>query len=139
MPPTRRKKTTEPEPVTIPVPSGATGEWFPASVRLPGTRAVLRLQRVIATPEGLYVYSKVPADEAQSVQATPNWYSPINYELTSAPPTPESRESKLGFVIVTEAGPVTVQMGGACPCAAKRLRDWRPTWSTSRLEWGITS
>jgi hypothetical protein len=122
-------------PVVIPVPSGVTGEWFPASVRLPGTRAVLRMQRVFATPEGLYLYSKVPAVPAQSLQAVPNWFSPINYELTAAPPAAQSQASKLGFQIQTEAGAVMIQMVGSCPCGAKSLRDWLPVWGTSRLEW----
>lgn len=119
----------------IPVPSGVTGEWFPASVRLPGTRAVLRMQRVFATPEGLYLYSKVPTVPDQSLAVAPNWHSPINYELTPVPPAAQSQASKLGFQITTEAGVVTVQMTGACPCGAKALRDWRPVWSTSQLEW----
>jgi len=135
----KQKQQKDEAPPPPPVPSGVTGEWFPASVRLPGTRAVLRMQRVFATPEGLYLFSKVPADREQLAAATPNWYSPINYELTPVPPAAQSQASRQGFQIHTDAGLVTVQMGGACPCGAKALRDWRPVWSTSRLEWKAPS
>lgn len=125
--------------VPPPVPTGVTGEWFPASVRLPGSNAVLHKQRVFATPEGAYVYSAVPAETSQSTSATPNWFSPIKYELTQMPPPAHSQASKVGFVIMTDAGPLTVQMGGGCACGARALQSWRPVWATSRLEWRIAT
>lgn len=133
--PKKGAKQSAPPPPP-PVPTGVTGEWFPAAVRLPGARAVLHKQRVFATPEGLFIYSSVPSDQTQNAQPTPNWFSPINYELTKLPPAAQSQASKLGFQIHTDAGVVTIQMTGTCPCGAKALRDWRPVWSTSRLEWG---
>lgn len=122
-----------------PVPTGVTGEWFPASVVLPGARSALHKQRVFATPQGLYVYSSVPPEQSQGEQATPNWFSPINYELTPVPPAAQSQASRLGFVINTEAGRVTVQASGGCACGVRALQAWRPIWSTSRLEWKATA
>lgn len=119
-----------------PVPTGITGSWFPALVVLPGQRNALPGKvRVYATPEGLYVYSRVPEDQAQTQQATPFWYAPIAYGETSLPPANYSARAANGFVIATSKGNVTVTVPKGCSsCGVKAMAVWQPVWAHSVVE-----
>lgn len=114
-----------------PVPSGVTGSWFPALVVLPGQRNALPSKvRVYATPEGLYVYDRVPDDQAQAQAATPLWYAPIAYDETSRPPANYSAQAANGFPIVTTKGTVMVTVPKGCPtCGVRQMSVWQPVWA----------
>jgi hypothetical protein len=124
---------------TVPVPSGITGSWFPAYVVLPGQRYQLPGKvRVYATPEGLYVYDRVPQDQAQTQQATPLWYAPIAYPETPVPPANYSARAANGFPIVTTKGTVTITVPKGCPvCGVRAMSVWQPVWAHAQLaaEW----
>lgn len=144
---TRRKRTVElPEPeqqrtpAAIPVPSGITGQWFPALVVLPGARTALPKARVYATPEGLYVYLRVPEDQAQNSEATPFWFAPIAYEETPRPPANYSARAANGFIIVTSEGRVSITVPRGCSsCGVKAMANWQPVWAGSAMEGGWQS
>lgn len=127
------------EKPAIPVPSGITGAWFPALVVLPGQRHDLGMKvRVYATPEGLYVYSKVPQDQAQTQEPTPLWYAPIAYDETSAPPANYSARAANGFPIVTTKGTVMITVPKGCPaCGVRAMAAWQPVWAHALVgaEW----
>lgn len=133
------ERLSEPVEVPTPVPSGVTGSWFPALVVLPGQRHALSSKvRVYATPEGLYVYDRVPEDQAQTQQATPLWYAPIAYPETAQPPANYSARAANGFEIVTSKGTVTVTVPRGCPtCGVKRMAVWQPVWAHAQVaaEW----
>lgn len=118
-----------------PVPSGVTGTWFPAYVVLPGQRHALPSKvRVYATPEGLYVYDRVPVDQAQSAEATPLWYAPIAYAETPAPPANYSAAAANGFPIATEKGTVMVTVPKGChTCGVRALAVWQPVWAHAQM------
>lgn len=133
------KRMSEPVEAPIPVPSGVTGSWFPALVVLPEQRRDLGLKvRVYATPEGLYVYSKVPQDQAQTQEPTPLWYAPIAYAETPAPPANYSARAANGFPIVTTKGTVTITVPKGCPvCGVRAMAVWQPVWAHTLVgaEW----
>lgn len=123
----------------VPVPSGVTGSWFPALVVLPGQRNALGSKvRVYATPEGLYVYDRVPQNQAQNERADPLWYAPITYAETARPPANYSATAANGFVIATTKGPVTITVPRGCPvCGVRAMAVWQPVWSHTLMaaEW----
>lgn len=131
-------KTKSPE-APPPVPSGITGTWFPALVVLPGQRHQLPSKvRVYATPEGLYVYDKVPQDQAQTLRADPLWYAPIAYPETPRPPGNYSALAANGFGIVTTKGTVMITVPKGCPtCGVRAMAVWQPVWAHSQVaaEW----
>lgn len=131
-------KTKSPE-APPPVPSGVTGTWFPALVVLPGQRHQLPSKvRVYATPEGLYVYDRVPQDQAQTQQADPIWYAPIAYPETPRPPGNYSALAANGFGIVTTKGTVMITVPKGCPtCGVRAMAVWQPVWAHSQVavEW----
>lgn len=116
---------------TVPVPSGVTGSWFPALVVLPGQRHALPSKmRVYAAPEGLYVYDRVPADQAQTQEVAPMWYAPITYAETPAPPANYSAQAANGFPIVTTKGTVMITVPKGCPtCGVRAMAVWQPVWA----------
>lgn len=118
-----------------PVPSGITGMWWPALVVLPGQRLQMPgKQRVYSTPEGLFIYSKVPQDQAQLAEATPDWYAPIAYDETPEPPANYSARAAIGFVIHTESGPVSITVPKGCPtCGYRAMSMWQPTWAHTQV------
>lgn len=122
-----------------PTPSGVTGSWFPALIVLPGQRHALPGKvRVYATPEGLYVYDRVPEDQAQVVAPTPLWYAPIAYAKTSMPPGNYSAQAANGFSIATSKGTVTITVPRGCPvCGVRAMAVWQPVWAHAQVaaEW----
>lgn len=122
-------------PQPIPVPSGITATWFPALVVLPGQRLPLPgKQRVYATPDGLYVYSKVPQDQDQLNQATPFWFAPIAYDETPLPPANYSALAANGFGISTTEGMVMITVPRGCStCGMRQMAAWQPRWAHTQL------
>lgn len=122
-----------------PVPSGITGSWFPALVVLPGQRHALPNKvRVYATPQGLYVYDRVPKDQAQASEVAPLWFAPIAYAETLQPPANYSAAAASGFSIATAKGTVTITVPKGCPtCGLHRMVAWQPVWAHSLVagEW----
>lgn len=127
------------EPVRPPTPSGVTGAWFPALVVLPGQRHALPSKvRVYATPEGLYVYDRVPEDQAQLASVDPLWYAPIAYPETPTPPGNYSAQAANGFPIVTTKGTVMITVPKGCPtCGVRAMSVWQPVWAHAQVgaEW----
>jgi hypothetical protein len=125
--------------VPTPVPSGVTGTWFPALVVLPGQRHQLPSKvRVYATPEGLYIYDRVPQDQAQTQRPDPLWYAPITYPETPRPPANYSAGAANGFGIVTTKGTVMVTVPKGCPvCGVRAMAVWQPVWAHTLVaaEW----
>lgn len=123
------KKNAETTP--IPVPTGVTGSWFPALVVLPGQRHDIGSKaRVYATPQGLYVYNRVPEDQAQVEKVTPLWYAPIAYAKTKQPPANYSALADRGFLIETDKGAVSITVPKGCPvCGVRAMSVWQPTWA----------
>lgn len=133
------KRMSEPVKQPPPVPSGVTGSWFPALVVLPGQRHQLPSKvRVYATPEGLYVYDRVPEDQAQTQRADPLWYAPIAYAETARPPANYSATAANGFPIVTAKGTVMITVPKGCPrCGVRAMAVWQPVWAHTQMaaEW----
>lgn len=121
----------------VPIPVSFRGEWFPASVKLPDRDQPLRLAKVFATREGLYVYIRPPAQSDRLTGAHPEWFSPIHYDKTPRPAGGYAARQK-GFHVVTDAGTVVVQPLGGCGCNAGALKAWRPTWATRNEAWEST-
>lgn len=121
----------------VPIPVSFRGEWFPASVKLPDRDQPLRLAKVFATREGLYVYIRPPAQSDRLTGAHPEWFSPIHYDKTPRPAGGYAARQK-GFHVVTDAGTVVVQPLGGCGCSAGALKAWRPTWATRNEAWEST-
>lgn len=122
-------------PDVTPVPTGITGTWFPALVVLPGQRHALGSKvRVYATPEGLYVYDRVPDDQAQTQQVTPLWYAPIAYAETPRPPGNYSAQAANGFPIATAKGTVMITVPRGCPvCGVRQMAVWQPVWAHAQM------
>jgi hypothetical protein len=121
----------------VPVPVSFRAEWFPASVKLPDRDQPLRLAKVFATREGLYVYIRPPGQNDRTTGAHPEWFSPIHYDKTPRPAGGYAARQK-GFHVVTDAGTVVVQPLGGCGCSAGALKAWRPTWATRNEAWEST-
>lgn len=139
---TRRRPTprvapaSTPEPVVVPRPSAVYSSWFPAIVRVPtadGGRHTINNAKVLATPEGVYVYDRVPLDPRQEAEVTPAWFAPVNYGNTPQPPT--GIKARNGITLATDGGPVIVTPLGGCGCSARKLRDWSPSWATVVRAW----
>jgi hypothetical protein len=129
------QRAIKPAEASIPAPSGITGSWFPALVVLPGRRHALPSKvRVYAAPEGLYIYDRVPQDQAQAQQATPLWYAPIAYAETTRPPANYSAQAANGFGIVTTEGTVMVTVPKGCPvCGVQAMAVWQPIWAHAQV------
>lgn len=113
------------EPAPIPAPTAYRASWWPYTVVLPdGTR--ISPAKVFATREGLYVYTRVPADHT-----TPDYYFPILYDKTPQPAADYAARQK-GVRIETPDGTIRMAHAGGCGCGHK-LKPWRPTWA-SRIE-----
>lgn len=108
--------------MTIPAPTGVLHTWFPATLETPdGT--LIRRARVYVTPEGLYAFTRVPADGV-----TPNHYWPVNWGATGQPKQSTATQMN-GHVITTDAGTVTIHTSGqGCGCS-NPLKKWAPEFS----------
>lgn len=118
----------------IPIPTAVIDRWFPAFVHWPGQGQAASTCKVYLTPQGLYVYKRVPNEpETFKSGAQPKWYSPVDFEKT-AKPARGSVIRNAGIHIVTDAGTVTVQQGGPCGCGG-RLNHWTPGWTRNSITW----
>jgi hypothetical protein len=124
-----------PAPPRVPVPTAVTDTWFPSQVRLP-TGELLHTAKVFATPQGLYVYLKPPTDLLQNPASLGDvrFFSPIDYDKTPRPVTGYAARNA-GIPIFTDAGQVTVVPVGGCGCSARRLKNWKPSWSRTSIPW----
>jgi hypothetical protein len=129
------------EPQPIPVPTSYRAAWFPVSVRLPREPGglepkVIRVAKVWATPQGLYVYTAPPDDRATNPASigTPEFFSPIDYDKTPKPSGEYAARQK-AIRIITDAGDVRLQRLGGCGCSHRNLKNWRPTWATRNEAW----
>lgn len=115
--------------MTIPPPTGVLHAWFPAVVERPEGEPIRRA-RVYITPEGLYVYTRVPSDGV-----TPNHYWHINWGATAQPKRTTATQMN-GHVITTDVGAVTVHTGGqGCGCSHP-LKKWTPEFTrTTFASW----
>lgn len=104
--------------------------WYPASVQLPGHDQPIRRAKVVATPDGVYVYTAVPKDD----DWTPDWYAPIVKDQPK-PPEGSSSRARNGFALATEDGTLTITMGNGCGCGWP-LKRWVPTWQKRIVRWG---
>lgn len=122
----------------IPVPIAYRAEWFPAAVRLPDRPDPIRVARVWATAEGLYVYTQPPADRHtnRAAMGEPDFYSTIDYDKTPKPSTNYAARQK-GIHIVTAAGDVTIQRLAGCGCSYRTLKNWRPSWASRNEAWEV--
>lgn len=116
---------------TTPTPTAMYAQWFPAAVQLPDGTAPHTV-RVFATDAGLYVFAARPADGDLSSAA---FFSPIDWPATLAV-QPRLPQPRVGFVIVTEAGPVSVARMAGCGCHHRSLKSWVPAWTGRSLPWG---
>ncbi len=119
-------------PPPTPIPSAIRAEWWPAAVRLPGQVQPIRVAKVYATRQGLYVYTSPPADPTNGLE--PDFFSPINYDKTHRPGSSYAAR-QAGLIIVTDAGNVVVQQLGGCGCTHQALKSWRPTWANYNESW----
>lgn len=118
-------------PRAIPRPTAITHRWWPAAVKLPDEAAPIRLAKVYATPQGLYVYDQRPED---ADGLSPRWFAPIDYSKTPRPVTGYVARNA-GNQIVTSAGVVTVTPLGGCGCGAGALKHWMPSWARTAIAW----
>jgi hypothetical protein len=116
--------------MTIPTPTAALHTWFPVTVEKPdGT--LIRRARVYVTPEGLYVYTRKPADGV-----TPNHWWPLNWAATAQPKRTQASSMNGHQFKTTEGGTVTVHTNGeGCGCS-NPLKKWAPEYAGTTLnEW----
>lgn len=119
----------------IPIPTAVINQWWPAFVRIPGATETWNLCKVFLTPQGLYVYRTHPSErETYTSGAMPTWYSSVNFEETKKPVSGYAAKNA-GIPIATAAGTVTVQPTVGCGCAARGLKNWKPTWSRNVISW----
>lgn len=109
-------------------PTATWRTWFPAQVRLPDGRHLMRT-KVYATNGGLLVYTLAPGGPALAFS------SPILLDKTAEPGTDYASEQR-GHQIVTVAGKVTVSRSGACSCSMRSLRAFSPVWAGIEAKWG---
>lgn len=114
---------------TTPTPTKLYRSFFPAGANVPGITTRLR-GRVYATDAGLYVFQNRTTLDS----ASPDFYSPIVFDETPAPPSDYSA-GQSGWVVTTEAGQVLVRMLGGCPCSFRKLKAWAPTWAVRETTW----
>jgi hypothetical protein len=120
--------TTTSSPAAVPAPSAKSAEWYPVHVRLPDGTELGRRCKAYTTPEGLYVYTEVPAG---GDPAKPAWFSPITPGQTK-PPT--GWRARNGFTIDTAAGTVALTADGGCGCGSP-LKRWVPQFSRKVVAW----
>jgi hypothetical protein len=118
-----------------PIPSSYRAVWWPAAVKLPDLDTPVRLAKVYATAEGLYVYTAAPVGiEARADGRAPFWFAPINYGETPRPATGYAA-SRAGVQLATSVGTVSVQALGGCGCGNGALKAWRPDWAQRVEAW----
>ena len=72
----------------VPTPTAVYLSWFPAIVSVPTVTDGVAGRRqhnnvkVFTTPEGVYVYDRVPLEPRQDGEPTPLWFAPVNYDAT---------------------------------------------------------
>jgi hypothetical protein len=119
---------TAPAQREYPVPTRTIADFFPATVRLPDG-SLHHNVRVQATDVGLYVFNqKPPADDLSGALL----FSPIVWGET----TNQRPPARVAFVIMTEAGGVSVTQLLGCGCAFADLKYWVPAWLSRSLPWG---
>jgi hypothetical protein len=113
--------------MTIPNPTASLFAWWPATVQRPEGDPIHRA-RVYVTPEGLYVYTRVPADGV-----TPNHYWPVNWGATAQPVRTTATQMN-GFKITTDVGLVTIHAyGQGCGCGHP-LKRWSPEFAGNAVK-----
>jgi hypothetical protein len=134
--PVSKAKAPVPEPPRpVPVPTAVAATWFPAAVQLPDLPP-LRLAKVFATPQGLYVYQRPPVDRHVNAESLgePTFFSPINYDKTGKPSTGYVARNA-GVPVHTNAGLVVITPLGGCGCGARTLKNWQPSWARRSISW----
>lgn len=115
-----------------PIPSAIYAQWFPAHVALPdgGVRTTVR---VFVTDVGLYVFAQKPPLDTELTGHF--FFSPMDWAKTLAgqPTLPKPR---VGFALITEAGPVAITQMLGCGCHLRGLKNWVPRWTARSLPWG---
>lgn len=130
------------ENAPVPTPSAVYLSWFPAIVSVPVIRDGVpgRHQynnaKVFTTPEGVYVYDRVPLEPRQDGTPEPQWFAPVNYGKTPEPPT--GIKARNGITLVTDQGAVVITPLGGCGCGMRKLRDWAPSWASVIQVWPTT-
>lgn len=117
-----------------PTPTAYRAEWWPASVNLPDLRQAIRLARVYATPQGLYVYTRAPRQPDRQTGGVPFWWAPLDYDKTARPATGYAARSA-GIHLVTDVGTAVVQPLSGCGCSNGILKAWRPSWAARNEPW----
>lgn len=109
--------------MTHPTPTGVLHTWFPATVQKP-TGEFIRRARVYVTPEGVYVYTRVPGDGVK-----PNHFWALDWAATAQPKRTQATIMNGHPLRTAEGGTLVVHTNGeGCGCS-NPLKKWVPEWA----------